>query len=595
MQSNQSVDRQVLVAPVSENNQLDNPAEIASRAAWIKLRSCLDDGSSFLFEAGAGAGKTYSLLAALRHILKDRGREFQRSNQYVACVTYTNVARDMILAQTDGHPAIYCDTTHAFAWLLMSPFQKQLCSLVMDLPGWSEHKAEMAEERVETVSYALGRRSVSGSSVSLHHDDLFPLFITLMESPKFVSAVTSRFPIILVDEYQDTNAALIECFKQRLLGTPRGPQIGFFGDHWQKIYGDGCGSIEHDALKRIDKRANFRSAAPIVECLNRIRPELSQHAEDSSSTGSVNVFHTNGWPGRRLTANHWQGDMPASDAAQALKLVRARLMESGWHFGKETKILMLTHRALANELGYGSMRTVFKFSDSFTRKSDTTIAFFHEHLEPAARAFLSKRAGKMFEAIDAEHPIMKSHCDKAKWSAAMKRLCELRQSGTVGDVLMHLASTELPILSEAVVRQNKALAETLESGKAPEGRLKEFHDLQAVSYSEIIALCEYLDGHSPFETKHGVKGDQFENVLVVFGRGWNDYDFNLYLQMATNENLIASRRVAYERYRNLFYVAVSRPRKRLALLFTHKLDPAAVATLQHWFSGHSVEDFGFSL
>ncbi|MDX5514898.1 hypothetical protein ACTT2I_03435 [Stenotrophomonas sp. PUT21] len=101
--------------------------------------------------------------------------------------------------------------------------------------------------------------------------------------------------------------------------------------------------------------------------------------------------------------------------------------------------------------------------------------------------------------------------------------------------------------------------------------------------------------HSPFETKHGVKGDQFENVLVVFGRGWNDYDFNLYLQMATNESLIASRQVAYERYRNLFYVAVSRPRKRLALLFTHKLDPAAVATLQHWFSGHSVEDLGFSL
>lgn len=256
---------------------------------------------------------------------------------------------------------------------------------------------------------------------------------------------------------------------------------------------------------------------------------------------------------------------------------------------------MLTHRALANELGYGSMRTVFQFNDSFTRKSDTTIAFFHEHLEPAARAFLAKRAGRMFEAIDAERPVMKSHRDKAKWSAVMTRLCELRQSGTVGDVIMHLESSGLPILSEAVVRQRRALSEALGSGEVLEGRLKEFHDLHAVSYKEVVALCEYLDGHSPFETKHGVKGDQFENVLVVFGRGWNEYDFNLYLQMATNQNLVATRQAAYERYRNLFYVAVSRPKKRLALLFTHMLDPAAVSTLQSWFVGHPVEDLGTSL
>lgn len=580
---------------MSEVNQTENPAEIAARAAWLKLKACLDDGSSFVFEAGAGAGKTYSLIAALRHILEGRGRELQRSNRYVACVTYTNVARDMILTQTDGHPAVYCDTTHAFVWLLISPFQKQLCTLVADLPGWSERRDEVLEAGVDAVSYALGRRSVSGSSVSLHHDDVFPLFIRLMESPKFVSTVTSRFPIIFVDEYQDTNAALVECLKERLVGTSRGPQIGFFGDHWQKIYGDGCGSIEHEALKRIDKKANFRSAAPIVECLNRIRPDLVQEAEDPNSVGSVSVFHTNGWLGRRLTANHWQGDLPASEAAQALGLVRARLLESGWQFGKETKILMLTHRALANELGYGSMRTVFQFNDSFTRKSDTTIAFFHEHLEPAARAFLAKRAGRMFEAIDAERPVMKSHRDKAKWSAVMTRLCELRQSGTVGDVIMHLESSGLPILSEAVVRQRRALSEALGSGEVLEGRLKEFHDLHAVSYKEVVALCEYLDGHSPFETKHGVKGDQFENVLVVFGRGWNEYDFNLYLQMATNQNLVATRQAAYERYRNLFYVAVSRPKKRLALLFTHMLDPAAVSTLQSWFVGHPVEDLGTSL
>lgn len=595
MQSRPRAVRLMWVVHMVETVHDESPADAAARIAWVKLRTCLEEGSSFVFEAGAGAGKTYSLVAALRHILSGCGRELQRSNRYVACVTYTNVARDMILAQTDGHPAVYCDTTHAFVWLLISPFQKQLCAFVPDLPGWSERKDEVIAARIESASYALGRRSVNGNSVSLHYDDVFPLFIRLMESPKFVSTVTSRFPIILVDEYQDTNAALVECLKERLVGAPRGPQVGFFGDHWQKIYGDGCGFIDHDALIRIDKKANFRSAAPIVQCLNRIRPGLAQEVRDPESTGSVGVFHTNGWAGKRLTANHWQNDLPAAEAANALSLVRKRLIDDGWQFGSQTKVLMLTHRALANELGYGSMRSVFQFNDSFTRKADTTIAYFHEHLEPAARAFLAKQAGKMFEAIDAERPVMRSHRDKAKWSAAMNRLCELRQSGTVGDVIGHLASTGLPILSDAVVRQERALLEARENGDVIEGRLKELQDLHAVSYREIIALCEYLDGHSPFETKHGVKGDQFENVLVVFGRGWNEYDFNLYLQMANDPSLAASRQSAYERYRNLFYVAVSRPRKRLALLFTHKLDPPAMRTLQNWFAGHAIEDIGSSL
>ena len=572
-----------------------NPAEAAAAAAWEALKSCLDDGSSFVFEAGAGAGKTYSLIAALRYILKNRTRELERAHQQVACVTYTNVARDMIIAQTDGDPAIYCDTTHAFAWILVSPFQKRLSELVRTLPGWVDRVEELDAANITAVGYALGRRSIEDGTASLHHDDIFPAFIELMQCAKFRNAVASRFPLILVDEYQDTNGELVECLKAKFIGKSHAPQFGFFGDHWQKIYGDGCGSITHDALKRIDKKANFRSAKPIVDTLNLVRPELAQAVKDPAAPGEIHVFHTNGWGGVRLRANHWQGDLPAAEAAQALKNVRAELEGVGWDFAGDTKVLMLTHRALATEMGYGSMRTVFAFNDSFTRKANEVIAYFHEHLEPAARAYLAKRFGKMFEAIDAERPVMDGPADKAKWADAMGRLCELRDTGTVGDVIVHLSSTGLPILSDAVVRQERALADALAGGEPLTGRVKELHALHAVSYKEIIALCEYLDGHSPFETQHGVKGNQFENVLVVFGRGWTDYDFNLYLKMAGNPGLIGTRTAAYERYRNLFYVAVSRPKRRLALVFTHLLEPEAMATLSRWFAAHPIRDIGRAL
>lgn len=572
-----------------------NPAEAAAATAWDTLKGCLDNGASFVFEAGAGAGKTYSLIAALHYILNNRRRELLRTHQQVACVTYTNVARDMIITQTDGDPAIYCDTTHAFAWMLVSPFQKRLRELVRMLPGWGDRVEELDAANITAVGYALGRRSIEDGTANLHHDDIFPVFIELMQSAKFRNTVASRFPLILVDEYQDTNAKLVECLKDQFIGKRHAPQFGFFGDHWQKIYGDGVGSITHDGLKRIEKKANFRSSKPIVDSLNLMRRELAQAVKDPSALGEVHVFHTNGWGGKRLTMNHWQGDLPATEAARALKNVRAELESVGWDFALDTKVLMLTHRALATEMGYSSMRTVFAFNDSFTRKANEVIAYFHEHLEPAARAYLDKRFGKMFEAIDAQRPVMKGPVDKARWADAMKRLCELRDTGTVGDVIAHLSSTGLPILSDAVVRQERALAEALGGGEPLTGRVKELHALHTVSYQEIIALCEYLDGHSPFETKHGVKGDQFENVLVVFGRGWNEYDFNLYLEMAGNPSLIGNRAAAYERYRNLFYVAVSRPKRRLALLFTHRLEPGAIATLAEWFAGHQIRDIGGAL
>jgi DNA helicase-2/ATP-dependent DNA helicase PcrA len=246
-------------------------------------------------------------------------------------------------------------------------------------------------------------------------------------------------------------------------------------------------------------------------------------------------------------------------------------------------------------MGYSSMRSVFAFNDSFTRKANEVIAYFHEHLEPAAHAYLAKRFGKMFEAIDTERPMMNGPADKARWADAMNRLCELRDTGTVGDVIAHLSSTDLPILSDAVVRQERALTDALVGGEPLAGRVKELHALHAVAYQEIMALCEYLDGHSPFETKHGVKGDQFENVLVLFGRGWNEYDFNLYLKMAGNPGLIGNRTAAYERYRNLFYVAISRSKRRLALVFTHLLEPDAMATLSRWFAGHPIRDIGPAL
>jgi DNA helicase II / ATP-dependent DNA helicase PcrA len=131
------------------------------------------------------------------------------------------------------------------------------------------------------------------------------------------------------------------------------------------------------------------------------------------------------------------------------------------------------------------------------------------------------------------------------------------------------------------------------SGEEMPPALAEIEKLREVPYSEIKALRAYHDGHSPFETKHGVKGAEFENVLVVVGRGWNRYNFGEMLELAGAAAIPAAKQDAFERNRNLFYVVCSRPKKRLALLFTHTLSPPALGTLSQWFGADKIEPLTF--
>lgn len=569
-----------------------NPAEKASQKALAEVYGCLERKESFLVEAGAGAGKTYTLVKAL-HFLIDRYEHIlPQRHQKIACITFTRVAKDEIDARTDRSPLIYCNTIHAFCWSLISGFQRQLRERLQQLQHWPDRIAEVGGLGERAVEYELGHRSINDRRVSIHHDDVLILTIALMGNAKFRRILAGKYPIILIDEYQDTDADWIDSIRAHFLGQEGSPRFGFFGDHWQKIYGDGCGKIEHPSLTVIGKQANFRSVSTVVECLNRMRPELPQFVVDPNEQGSIRIFHTNTWAGARQTGGHWGGDLPTEAADRALQTVLDRLGEDGWNLSPETtKILMLTHRVLAGKQGYPNIPTVFAFNASFTNKEHPHIAYFADALEPACEAYLSKRYGEMFRALGSNVPAIRAQTDKKKWSEAMDKLIELRASATVGDVVDHLLAVRRPRVPDAIERRERELREfDPEVGEDMPRALKELDELRAVSYREIVALCRYLSGHSPFETKHGVKGAEFENVLVVVGRGWNRYNFNEMLELARDgAHVPANKLAAFERNRNLFYVTCSRPKRRLAILFTQQLSAAAMQMVSTWFGNDSIE------
>ncbi|MDH6182639.1 UvrD-helicase domain-containing protein [Polaromonas sp. CG_23.6] len=569
----------------------ESPAEAASRSALEAMYACLEAGQSFRLEAGAGAGKTYSLIKALQFLIERNHQTMPKRSQQIACITFTNVARNEIAARTDRSPLVFCETNHAFCWSLINGFQKPLRGLVEALPAWKDRIEEAGGSLgTRVIEYSLGHRSIREDRASLHHEDVLPLTISLMEHAKFRRMIADRFPIILVDEYQDTDNDWVEAIKFHFLGQDASPLFGFFGDHWQKIYGGGCGKLEHDALTEIGKKTNFRSVKTVVDCLNRMRPELRQFVQDPEAVGQVRVFHTNDWQGQRQTGSHWAGDLPSEAGHEALVRVKATLEQDGWDLSRDhTKILMLTHRLLASEQGYSSLPTTFRYNEAFTKKEHPHIAFFVDELEPACDAFAARKFGLMFEALGDATPLLRSHNDKASWNRAMSHLIAICETGTVGQIIDHLDAQGRPRLPEAVEKRESELrAFDKAAGEQMPPALAELERFREVPYAEIKALRRYLDGHSPFETKHGVKGAEFENVLVVIGRGWNQYNFNEMLELAGAQAVPKAKEAAYERNRNLFYVACSRPKQRLSLLFTQRLSPQALTTLEGWFGSDSI-------
>ena len=566
-----------------------SPALIAAREAEALVAQRLQDHRNFLLEAGAGAGKTYSLVEALKHLIDREGPKLRRNHQRIACITYTNAATAVINSRIDSNPVVFVDTIHAFCWSLVRKFQPTLRSLIAAMPEWEEKLAEVDGIGSRIVEYELGHRRVTADTVTLDHDDVLGLMVSLFPNAKFQMLLAQQYPFILIDEYQDTNVAVMTGMSEHLLGRGTGPMIGLFGDHWQRIYDKTCGHVAHEALTEIGKKANFRSATRIVDVLNRMRPELPQAVKDEGFVGSAIAFHTNAWQGERQSGGrggHWKGDLPTEVAHAYLATLIKKLQSDGWDLAPQrTKVLMLTHNVLASEQGYASITKIFSYTDQYIKKEDPLIAFFCDALEPACTAFHHKRYGEMLSLLGNSTPAVSSRADKAAWFSSMEGLAKIRLDGTIGQVLDYITDHAHPQLPDAVL---SALGEAAEwhgeEAEEPPRRVQQLQQLRDVPYKEVIALDRFIDGHTPFATKHSVKGDEFENVVVVLGRGWNKYNFDQFLQWEA-EGVPAGKQDAFERNRNLFYVCCSRPTTRLALLFTQELPDASLAILNNWFDG----------
>lgn len=566
-----------------------SPAVVAAELAQARLNECLGNNQNFRLEAGAGAGKTYSLVAALKKIIAESGPALTHAGQQVACITYTEVARQEIAKEIEEHPAILVNTIHGFGWAFISRFQKTLRELVAAHEPYNEAIDAAGGIQNQQVDYNLGFFGIDEKRITLNHDDVPRFLAAMLANAKFRRIFKSLYPVLFVDEYQDTDPLVMSALADHFFAPGDGPVTGLFGDHWQTIYRKDHALLNLPNVEGIDKGSNFRSVPAIVNVLNRLRPELVQEVNEVDGQGEARFFHTNGYAGERVNSAHAKQELPNSPYVAAIDGVRQKLELEGWDFDPaRTKILMLTHNAIAAERGYPTIAKIFNRNEAFAKKEDAAIAFLADTVEPICAAYTAGNFGEMFRRMGSI-PTIRKTADKAQWQADMDALISIRDAGTIGELIDHLKSTNRPRLNDRIVGQENDIARLgPEPTEDEPNSLKRYRQLRNVPYSELIAVTEFINGFTPFATHHSVKGAEFENVLVILSGGWNHYNWPQFFELLTTGNITDKNTGGFHRCRNLFYVAVSRPKKRLAVLATQALSDAAIDAVTNLFEAGNV-------
>lgn len=529
-----------------------------------QIISVLQQGKNFRVEAGAGSGKTYSLNKVIEWIQDNKWNEYRRKNQNVVCITYTNAAVDVIAERLSSDSFIIPSTIHSFAWNAIKQYQSFLLKIISENENLQPREGDFS--KLEQVQYTLGHRYQENGVLYLFHEDVITLFSLLLDNAKFRRMFTDRFPLILIDEYQDSFKTIMDKFIEYFIAEETGSQFGFFGDAWQTIYqsNKACGLIEHENIVEIKKVSNFRSAKRIVHLLNDIRPDLPQVSAIDDFAGEVVVVTCDDYVGERRTDRNFKGDLPVEELKERLINLKEYIRSKHISDNESLKILMITHKVLASQQGYDKLLDII--DNGLRDKEDIFLMFFMEMIEPIYKALEEKDMQLLFDTLKLKRYPIQTKDDKEKWKEFYEQLVQVRKQKTV-DVLTVVVESGLISVPPKISAYYNMYFTTPDS-RYCNTTIKEFLDLE---YEQFLAAINFLYPQADFSTEHGVKGEEYDNVIFVISKGWNQYQFETYAPMIKN-GYPQDREASYIRNRNLFYVCCSRPKKRLFFFISVKLD-----------------------
>lgn len=610
---------------------------------------CLDLGKprSFFLYAGAGSGKTRSLVSAVKKTIDgEHGRQLTLAGKKIGVITYTNAACDEIKQRLEFDPRVEVMTIHAFSWSLIEGFNADIRQWVAK--NLEEEIAELEEqhrkgrpntkagvERLRSmeskrrrlarldsiVKFIYSPTSDNRTRDSLNHSEVIAMTAAFLTSkPGLRRMLVSRCPVLLIDESQDTNKSLMDAFLHLEEEFHSRFSLGLFGDMMQRIYSDGKDRLDKAiparwAMPR--KRMNHRCPSRVIEVINSIRRDVDgeeQVPRSDAEKGVVRVF----------IAPQAGVDPFAIEAA-----VRQRMAtiagDPAWQNSATVKTLALEHLMSARRFGFVEFFEPLWGIDNtgLLQGTGAGLGFFIRDVLPLVKAL---RANDRFGAtaiIKASSPLLDIAALK---DAGSNQVAQLGKAKTACEGLLALITEKPEVTAQAVlefVAQTGLFAIPDVLAPFVPGDAKEAVTAQdpPVQGDQIVGTGDgepedtspelsawskaleaplnqieryglYVRGQSQFGTHQGVKGLEFPRVLVVINddeaRGFlfaYDKFFGTKEKSKTDlENEAAGRETGSDRTRRLFYVTCSRAEKSLAIVY-YSPDPA--------LAGDAIRQYGW--
>jgi len=616
----------------------DNPVDVV-------IESCLNPEApkSFFLYAGAGSGKTYSLVKGLEAFEKAHGIKFRRLGRKVAVITYTNAACDEITSRVKGDPLFHISTIHSFCWLQIKSFHDDIRRwLLAALPDEiTVLEQQEAKGRAGTLASIARQRSIASKKerldwlskrreftynpngdnigkASLSHSDVLKICAHfLVSKPSFQQIVVNRYPFLLIDESQDTNKRLIEAFFAVEEQQKGHFGLGLIGDMMQRIYGDGKADLGENIpahwAKPI-KQMNRRSPSRIVALANDIRSEHDQHEQkvlQGKPAGHVRLFIA--------PANK-------SDKPDFERSVREGMAEQSgdtlWNDSEKVKHLMLEHMMAAVRMGFSEMFAALAASKRLNtglRSGDLpAVRFFSEYVLPlyqlekagASHGIMTllRRAESPLLAPDFLRTLTTQDNPLEPLKTAIRAIVDVIDSKpdvSFFEVLQNVAEHNLfsipqslaPFAEKVVSVEVDGMDEVNEEGEKVSS-LEAIQHFLETCFNQIESYKTYVSGKGAFDTHQGVKGREFDRVMVVMddaeaGGFLFSYEKMFEVKPPTRtdlDKLSKGEETGMDRTRRLFYVTCTRAEKSLALVAysqaPHVLKERVIA--KGWFEDSEV-------
>lgn len=598
----------------------------------------LDNPKSFLLFAGAGSGKTRSLVNVLQEIReKSLGRLIQ-NGQRVGVITYTNAACNEIQRRLSYDPLFHVSTIHSFVWEMIKPFTEDIkgwlktklsadiedlnlkISKARDINGKTaqqnirkrESKATRLDELrlVRRFSYSPTSNRVERGTVS--HEEVIQITATLLnESPLLQNILTNRYPILLIDESQDTRKELMEAFIQTQSLNRSKFSLGLFGDLMQRIYGGGKHDLESslpDDWKTPSKTLNYRCPQRVIELINSIREEddkKKQEPKPEATLGVVRLFIVDSDTAKKR-------DVEASIRAK----MSAISDDSLWLEPNQIKALTLEH-AMAAIRGnfdkfYLPLAKVDSLRDSLLNGTNASLRFLCNSLLPLVNAIRVRDEFAIASIIKKHSGVISpnnvdfcldpiSTLNNTDKSVEKVRVIVSELDPPVTQVLRLIKDYKLLYIPDELNVLLVGLSDETNDEEDENLSKRSIAWNQAllapISHLENYAL--YINEELGYGTHQGVKGLEFERVMAIMDdNSANGFLFRYEKLFGAQElshtdirNQSEGKDSVLSRTRRLFYVICSRAEKSLAVVAYTK-DPEAVKSKSlesGWFTQDEIE------